>query len=468
MLEDSVTDKSMILAVVFSGLAITALSAGGSDARDHRADRPRYALVDLGTLGGPNSFVDALTMPLNHRGRVTACAETAAPNPHVANGSPAYRPSPFTLHAAFSRNGALVDLGVLPGGSNSCSMWINSRGWIVGSSENGAIDPFTGYPQVRATLWKNGTVRNLGTFGGPESFAYAINSQGDVTGFAEHAMPDPFVDSVQVFGAAQTRAFLWNGALHDLGTLGGPNSVGFNINDRGQVAGISNTSAVADPTTGSPEVHAFLWDKGTMFDVGTLGGTFSSENNMNNLGQVVGPSTLAGDTAFHPYLWSRGRLTDLGTLGGQDGESRWINDAGEAIGWAALPIPCPGCGRREVHHATLWRRGRIIDLGVAPGDRCSVAEGINSESQVVGASGVCNGAVNAFLWEKGGPMLNLNALIPSGSPLHLTDAVSINERGEITGTGVLPNGDVHAFLLIPCESDREDGEGCERDHKDRR
>jgi hypothetical protein len=46
-------------------------------------------------------------------------------------------------------------------------------------------------------------------------------------------------------------------------------------------------------------------------------------------------------------------------------------------------------------------------------------------------------------------MINLNSLVPAGSALHLTGAASINDRGEITGTGVLPNGDVHAFLLRP-------------------
>ena len=54
-------------------------------------------------------------------------------------------------------------------------------------------------------------------------------------------------------------------------------------------------------------------------------------------------------------------------------------------------------------------------------------------------------------------MVDLNTLVPSGSALHLTIPITINDRGEIAGLGVLSNGDEHAFLLIPCG---EGDEGC--------
>jgi probable HAF family extracellular repeat protein len=268
------------------------------------------------------------------------------------------------------------------------------------------------------------------------------------------------VESLDLFGAAQTHAFLWKaGTMLDLGTLGGPNSYGYNVNDRGQVAGRSNTNVIPDPATGIPAVHPFLWTDGTMIDLGTLGGTSGGQNNLNNLGQVVGSSALAGDGSFHPYLWSRGRLTDLGTFGGKNGDANWINDSGDAVGWAEFAIPCPGCGEPgdQVYHAALWKHGTVIDLGFAPGDRCSVATAINSRGQVVGASGMCHGARNAFLWESGGPMIDLNSLVPAGSALHLTEADIINDHGDIAGVGVLPNGDQHTYLLVPC------GEGCDGD-----
>ena len=59
-----------------------------------------------------------------------------------------------------------------------------------------------------------------------------------------------------------------------------------------------------------------------MIDLGTLGGTdaavgpFAPTLVINNKGQVAGTSNLAGDVNFHAFLWDRGTLLDLGTLGG--------------------------------------------------------------------------------------------------------------------------------------------------------
>jgi hypothetical protein len=75
---------------------------------------------------------------------------------------------------------------------------------------------------------------------------------------------------------------------------------------------------------------------------------------------------------------------------------------------------------------------------------------------------------HAFLWENGGPMVDLNTLIPSGSSLQLTYAVAINERGEIAGFGVPPgvlpeeyDTKGHAYILIPCGDDHPSN--CEND-----
>jgi probable HAF family extracellular repeat protein len=102
----------------------------------------------------------------------------------------------------------------------------------------------------------------------------------------------------------------------------------------------------------------------------------------------------------------------------------------------------------------------LTDLGTLSGHDCSNAFVINSKSQVVGQSFDCNGpGVHAFLWEKG-HLTDLNAFVPPGSDLTLVEAV-INDRGEIFGNSVLPNGDSHAFLLIPCNDEHSDEEGCQ-------
>jgi probable HAF family extracellular repeat protein len=331
---------------------------------------------------------------------------------------------------------------------------------MVGTSETALIDPILNVKQVHAVLWKDRGIEDLGTFGGYESVADENNNRGQVVGIAQNTIPDPFsIFYFLLFGSTdgtQTRAFVWqSGHKRDLGTLGGPDSVAFYVNEGGQAAGSSYTSAIPNPTTGVPTLDPFLWQNGRMVDLGNLGGTLGFPLAMNNRGEVAGAATLQGDVTIHPFLWNGRTLLDIGTLGGDTGQATAINDGGDVVGEADLP-------GSQTHDAFLWKRGMMTDLGNL--GQTSFAFAINSPGQVVGHSSINDGTFRAFLWEDGGPMVDLNTLIPQGSSLLLTDAATVNDRGEITGNGV-PAGcsDVdtcgHAFLLIPCD-DKHPGE-CE-------
>lgn len=429
--------------------------------RQDNRQQPRYKLIDLGTFGGPTSYSSASgsgNQVLNNAGVLTGFADTATPDPYAPN---CFNPDCFVSHTFRWQDGVLTDLGALPGTNGSAASGINARGWIAGTSENGVIDPLIGIPEDRAVLWQYGQIINLGTLGGNESVGVAVNGRNQVVGFATNTIPDPFGLGTQV------RTFLWeNGVMRDLGTLGGPDAFpagNIALNEGGQVAGSSFTSSTPNSVADScgqnvPTEDPFLWENGKIFDLGGLGGTCGFPISLNNRGQIVGQSDLAGDSTFHPFVWTRpGPMQDLGTLGGDSGTTNWINDAGEIAGKADLAGPPP-----QNHHATLWKNGAIIDLGTLPGDSCSNAYEVNSRGQVVGTSenqSLClvPTGEHAFLWEDGGPMVDLNTLVPPGSSLQLTFALSINERGEIAGTGLPPgcapeNIDTcgHAYLLIPC------------------
>jgi probable HAF family extracellular repeat protein len=436
----------------FTALAIpVGMSAQDNPSPTHK--HHQYKLIDIGTLGGPASYYSAAglgSQVLNDRETVTGYGDTPLPDPYSPN---CWDEDCFLGRAFRWQNGVLTDLGALPGGSNSAVSGINARGWIAGFSQNGVIDPVTTLPAIRAVLWKQHKTIDLGTLGGYLSNGVYVNDGGQVVGFATFdAIPDPF----SPFGAS-VHTFLWeNGVMRDVGTLGGPDSLpsAGGINQRnGLVAGLSYINSIPNPGTGIPTVDPFLWNNGAMTDLGTLGGTIGSASLANNQGQVIGVSDLAGDLTSHPFLWTRrhgqGVLTDLGTLGGDNGTANWLNDAGAVVGRADLP-------GSQTFGAFLWQHGVMKDLGRVGSDPCSNARAINSSGQIVGSTSDCSYPLHAFLWEQGGPMVDLNGLVQSNSGFQVLIAYNINDRGEIAGTGVPAGCDNidtcgHVFLMIPCD-----------------
>ena len=420
------------LAAPFTGLA-------QEQAQEHHKKHRHYSLVDIGTFGGPHSQVNFNSRVMNSRGTVAGGASTSIPDPICTFDAPFC----FYMHAIKWQNGALTDLGTLPGGNNSFAAAINSRGSIAGASENGLIDPVFG-PEQNATLWKDGQIVDLGTLGGIFSLAGDINDRGQVIGGSYNAVPDPFSGDV----GTQLRAFLWqHGQMQDLGTLGGTDASANFVNERGQVAGISYTNSVPNPENGVPTIDPFLWGNGQMTDLGNLGGINSSVTGLNQRGQVAGNSDVTRDGSInHAFRWDRGSFVDLGTLGGTFANANWIDDSGEVVGDSTTEADA-------TLRAFTWKNGHMTNLGSLNGDTdiCSLAFGSNSKGQIVGNSiADCDiDPSRPFLWEDGGPMVDLNSLIPPWSGLVLREGVFINDAGEIAGVADLPNGDQHAFLLIP-------------------
>ncbi len=431
-----------------------------------------YKLIDVGTFGGPQSYINipaSYAPVLNNRGDVAGWADTSTPDPFP---NFCFNADCFTSPAFMWHDGEMRNLGVLPNGASSASNWISPNGLIAGGSENGEIDPLVpGLPEIRGVLWTREGITDLGTIeGGYESLANAVNNHGVVVGWSSNTVSDPFpgVDGGASSGLGyQTRAFLsLNGTMQDLGTLGtGTDATAYSVNEPGQVAGDSFTDQTLNTTancgTNAPTQNPFLWDKDKgMIDIGTLGGVCGFASGMNNRGQVVGLSDLAGDQQWHAYAWDQHRkLQDLGTFGGSNSSAIANNDAGHVIGWAHVP------GDKALR-AFLWRNGKKANLGALHNDPCSIAYSLNSNDQVVGVSVPgCDfnneSAYSAFLWEQDGGIVDLNTLISRRSDLHLSSPETINDRGEIAGFGFLATGEQHAFVLIPCDEGHADVEGCD-------
>jgi len=455
-----------ILAMTLFTTLATPLPLFAQDGHDRQHEHHHYKLIDLGTFGGPQSFVNipgAYAAVLNNSGTIAGYADTTLPDPHP---SICFQDC-YVEHAFRSRGIGKTDLGSLPAPIPTSSQpnWIADSGLIAGVSENGELDPLVldsnglpFWPEFRAVLWgKNGIV-NLGTLdGGYESVANAVNNHGQVVGLFTNTIPD--ANSLFYNIGYQTRAFSWkDGIMQDLGTLGGTNAQALLVNERGQVVGESYLNSNASPPCAPMfATGAFLWENGEMQNIGSLGGTCTLPNDLNDRGQIVGISSLPGDQISHAFLWENGTMRDLGnSFGGASSNAIAINNAGHAVGWGQP------AGDNLALHASLWKNGVQTDLGTF-GTDCALADTINSKDQIAGASYPnCDFEApgRGFLYENG-ELVDLNNLVPPDSKIHVSEPETINDRGEIAGLGVDASGNSRAFLLIPCDEDHPGVEGCD-------
>jgi probable HAF family extracellular repeat protein len=340
----------------------------------------------------------------------------------------------------------IIKLTETLGGASNRGSAINDFGWVAGSSNE------TGDSTRHATLWRNGSLVDLKTLGGPNSNVqwHGLNNRGLVVGIAETDRPNPLNEdwSCSAFFPSVTnlicRGFYWDGGrMKALPTLGGYNGYASGVNDRGQIVGWAETR-VHDPTCRESQVlqfRAVLWEPGKQRKTQLRpypGDSASAATAINNRGQVVGISgecdvAVGRFSARHAVLWENGKVKKLGNLGGTSWHTPTdISERGDVVGFSNPDVP----GDREGEFlvlAFLWtRRGGIEGLGTLRGDTTSQALGINSRRQVVGVSTSQAGVSRAFLWQDG-VMKNLNDLAERSFADSLVTAQDINEAGVITG-----------------------------------
>jgi probable HAF family extracellular repeat protein len=361
------------------------------------------------------------------------------------------------------------DVTQLPslGGGSSAGFSINNRGWVAGRSN------LPGNRTRHATLWRDGSVTDLGTLGSPERNSVVRwpvkNVRGILTGISQTDEPDPLKEnwSCSVFFPAATATgfrclgFRWkNGEMTPLPTLGGTHGFAAGSNNRGQIVGWAENT-VHDPTCEPPQVLQFrpvVWGPGDrMRELPLLpGDTSGAATALNDRGQIVGITGICDQavgrfTAIHAVLWEDGKVTDIGNLGGVAWHTpNAINRRGDIVGFSNFSRADGGNLRP---HAFLWTEGDgIDDLGTlaAPLDDNSDAWGINKRRQVVGSSCDVDGNCHAFLWQDG-VMSDLNEL--AGSEDVLIAAYDIDDRGRITGQAF--DDEAGAFVAFVATPTRE-------------
>ena len=297
------------------------------------------------------------------------------------------------------------DLGTLWGGTYSQPFFISSNGLIGGEASlaNGTM---------HAVLSQKVLMMDIGItgLGGPNSVAFAVNQKGQTVGQAETATPDPNGEDICGFGTHLIcQPFLWQwGVMTALPTLGGHNGFAHQINSSGQVAGFAET-AIPDP--GCPagqvlHVEAVTWQNGT----------------------VQALPTISGDA---------------------DGVALAVNDNGQvagATGGCAAVNPDTGMPLAPLH-AVLWQNGAATDLGNLGGTGESgmgnLAFNINNQGQVIGFSDLSGDATfHAFLWTQAAGMKDLGTLPGDVASV----AIGLNDAGMVTGLSLDADFNPTAFL----------------------
>jgi probable HAF family extracellular repeat protein len=290
-------------------------------------------LFDLGTLGGPNSWMNF--GEINDFGQIVGYSETSVPDPNgedICGFGTHLTCRPFLWQ--------LFHMSALPtlGGNNGEASAINNGGEIVGMAENGNVDP-TCPPNTTnnriqlPAVWTNGRANALPTGSNPDGFAFWLNDRGQVVGYTGTC------------GGATIYAASWkNGTLSTLPDFG-TGSIAEGINNQGQIVG---TVASADGTT----QYGSIWQNGVLTNLGLLPGDFGgSAFGNNSRGQVVGGNWDSNFYWSHAFIWQNGVMTDLNTLFPANSNlyatfAAKINESGQ-IGGQATVLTGPDAG--DVH-----------------------------------------------------------------------------------------------------------------------
>jgi len=256
------------------------------------------------------------------------------------------------------------------------------------------------------------TITNLPTDGNQGYQVNALNSVGQFTGYF-------FNNSVQ------SEAFIYNnGSVIDLGNLGGTFSQGRAINSSGLVVGLSQTT--------SAQFHAASFDGTSVLDLGTLGGSSSSATAVNDAGLVVGSSLTTGDAATEAFVYSSGSMIGLGTLGGAQSVAFALNNQGLVVGEAT--------DTNGNFHAFSYTSGPLQDLGTLGGNY-SAAFAVNDAGLIVGESSITNGDIHPFVYSSG-TMTDLGTFGGTYSSAFL-----VNQSNQVAGTATMPDGSSHGFFF---------------------
>ena len=237
--------------------------------------------------------------------------------------------------------GRAFALSSLPKQVSGAALDVNDWGDVVGVAT--LYDEWIG-PQ-RAFVWRNGVMTDLFPPSVTWSSALAINNYGQIVGQAFGTMLSRERNGDRVIKLAG--GYVWDrGKVTPLGSLGGPNVIPQDINERGEITGMADNAA--------GEYHVFLWRRGVLADIGTLTKGHAVGLGLNNTTAIVGQADPG--VAF---LWRRGNMHDLGFFESAFSRAEAINERGDVVGL--------GYDWHGEKHAVIWTDRAIVPVWINPG-----------------------------------------------------------------------------------------------------
>lgn len=355
-------------------------------------------------------------------------------------------------------------------GSFSYAYAINNSGVVVGHSQGPMIpDPADTTKEIRAfeahaVRFQDGLLTDLGHLGKNESYAFAVNDAGDIAGVSRTVVgiePDNNDEDSDPQEILQLRGYVipFGGVMTDLGTPS-VNVTAINtaaMGDSGVIVGYATAQVL--PGEDAHYARGFIWSPITsqMTLIPALEQNTASYLRAvsSSAGRAVGFSVKGGAIlAISVELDNPGVLTEIGTLGGTTSEANAIDDLGRVVGRSTTVNnqSIEGFIYDPLQNPAMRSIGQL-----AEGLRFSQANDINLHGDVVGTA-ITKGSpsqYHAVIYasaESDAVMIDLNNRIdcaddPSARWV-LTEAVAINNSGQIIGYGSL-GSTVRSFLLTP-------------------
>ncbi len=333
--------KVPLLVVLSTALAL--ISASPVEGRVHAVIwNPGTGVTDLGALAQGE---DSMALGINDSGQVVGTAGLRDGSTHgfiwteetgmVDIGTPG---GTLCIPSAINASGAVAGHGTLANGEYLAFYWTSSGGFITfPESEYSAYgfgindsDSIAGYRFIGADsegyIWKpkKGKLRKIGFLPqGDRSKAVDINNLGHVAGYGH-------------LTNQMEHIFLWtkSDGITDLGTPEGVfAAVATEMNDSDEIVG--------HYAIGPGDLQAFHWSSATGYrrleKLNTDSPAYAL--GINNLGQIVGFSSIGGLTRFQAVLWndSLSAPLPLDTLPAGSFSQAWkINNLGQVVGWSDL------------------------------------------------------------------------------------------------------------------------------------